>query len=452
MKVNPDIFKAYDIRGKYPREINEEAAERIGNATAVFLIGKLRKKRPHFIICYDVRTSSPRIKNAVIQGILDAGCDVEDVGLGTTPFFYFLMRRLKPDGGIMVTASHNPAEYNGMKIRGRGGAPISLGSGLEKIRAIAFRRAALKRKEKGKMLDAGDYRDEYLSFLAKGVSIGRIRTVIDAAGGSTAYFLPRLLNNFPEVIYKPLFFEPDGSFSRHSPNPLLNEAQKFIKQELASEGFRFGALFDGDGDRVFFFDEKGSLVRPDHIFGILAEDILKRIPRSTFVMTITTSKGVREHLEKKGARIVLSRVGYTFVRPAMRKTGAALATELSGHFFFKELEGDESGLFCWLRIASLLSHTPRPLSSLTLPLKTYISSDEINFSVRDKKAVALQIRKFYRKGKISQLDGITVEFQDWWFNLRPSNTEPFVRLVLEARTEELFREKLNEVENILKKG
>lgn len=465
MKVNPNIFKVYDIRGKYPSEVNEEIAKRVGNAVVQHLSQKLHKKRLKILVCRDVRKSSSSLRDALVKGAVWTGAEIIDVGIGTTPYFYFLMRHLKPDGGIMVTASHNPAEYNGFKIRERGGKPIGAGTGLEKIRSLASK-SFKGRLDNLEVINYENHEDSYLNFIAKGITIKNpIKAVVDAAGGSTAYFLPRLLNKFPNLIYKPLFFEPDGTFKTHPPNPLLPESQRFVKEELKRGQFRFGAIFDGDGDRVLFFDENGGLVRSEYILGLLAEEKLKKYPDRQFVLPVNTSKGVREYLGEKGAKIQLTKVGYAFMAPAMIKKKAEYGAEVSGHFYFRSFFYNDSALLALLKLASLLSRTHRSLSQLVRPFERYISSGEINFQVKDKKAVLRRIKGFYSKRpgrehlpgrpkyagpKISLLDGITVEYPDWWFNIRPSNTEPLMRIVVEAKGKQLYEEKLKEVEKLIK--
>ncbi len=451
MKINPNIFKAYDIRGKYPTEINEEISMRLGNAAARFFSQKLRKKRLTLLVCRDVRNSSPSLAKSLMRGILTHGSKVVDAGVGTTPYFYFLMHRLNPDGGIMVTASHNPPEYNGFKIRSRGGKPVSVDTGLKKIRAFLLDKKIV-RSPMPEVISYENCTDEYMRFIAQGVSVRPIRAVIDAGGGSAAYFLPRLLNNFPDLNYKPLFFESDGSFKKHPPNPLLPEAQRFVKEELKQGQFRFGAIFDGDGDRVLFFDERGNFVRSEFIMGLFAEEELKKHYGGWLVMPVNTSRGVREYLGEKGAKIQLSRVGYTFVGPLMKKRRAEYGAEISGHFYFKKFGYDESALYAFLLLASLLSKTHRRLSDLAKPFERYISSGEINFAVKNKKRAMSGIKKYYRDGRRTFLDGITVEYPDWWFNLRPSNTEPLVRLVVEAKSQKLYDEKLKEIEGLVKNG
>lgn len=450
MKINPDIFKTYDIRAKFPKEVNTAVAELIGNTAALFLAKKSGKKKVKILLCRDVRASSPVLFQSLSNGIVAQGSDVLDAGVGTTPFFYFLMQKIRPDGGIMITASHNPAAYNGFKIRDKNNNPVSLGAGLEIIKKLVLRQKKQWARMEGKYLQLKNDYDNYIKFLTAGFSINKIKTVIDAGGGSAVFLLPKLMDKFPQVLYKPLFFEPDGTFKKHSPNPLLPVSQKYIKEELKKGGYRFGAVFDGDGDRVLFFDEKGETVRPEYIFALLVGEFLKRHPKSTFIMPVNTSRAVREYIKEQGGIIKLSPVGYTYIRPLMKKFRAPLAVEASGHFFFKKFFYNDSALLAWLELTSFLSKNPRPLSQMIKPLERYFSSGELNFKIKDKKGAILRLKKHYKRGKIKLLDGISVDFPDWWFNIRPSNTEPLIRLVMEAKSENLLNIKLKEVESIIK--
>ena len=428
------------------------AAEKIGHALAVYLSKKYRARGLEILVCRDLRISSAPLRAALAKGIISTGCNVIDGGIGTTPFFYFLMHKIKPDGGVMITASHNPKEYNGFKLRGRGDIPILGGTGLEKIVALTQRTHVKSTAPKGSVLLCKDYRDDYVKFLGHGITIpNRLRVVVDAAGGATSLFLPRLLSRFSNFIYKPLFFEPDGSFKRHLPNPFLPDAQVYAKEELKSDGFNFGVIFDGDGDRIVFLDEKGGFVHPDYIAALLAEEELKTKPGSWFVFTANTSKNAWEYIQERGGKIRISRVGYVFMQGAMKKTSALIGSEISGHYCFKDFFNDDSALLAFLRLADLLSRTKRPLSQLIKAVERYVTSEEMNFSVQDKGTVLKRVQDFYQDGKISRLDGISVDFPDWWFNLRPSNTEPYIRLVMEAKTQEMYDEKMKELERIIGK-
>ena len=450
MKINPAIFKLYDIRAIYPAEINGQVAEKIGSAAVQYFSRIYRKKKPVILVCRDTRSSGETLKKSLIEGILSNGGDVLDLGVGTTPFFYYLMHTIKADGGIMVSASHNPAAYNGFKIRGRGAKAIFIGAGLEKIKALALRESSKYSSPRGKILPVKiDYRQKDLSFLGRQTRIKPIRAVIDASGAAASILLPGLLEKFPQFQYKPLFFEVDGSFRNHSPNPLLSESQQHVRRELKTGKFRFGAIFDSDGDRVIFFDEKGNQVPAEFAAGLIMLDELKKDPKSQFIFSINTSRGIREYLAERGAKIRVSRVGYAFVQAVMKKYKAAVGTETSGHYYFRDAYFDDCALMALLRLAEILSRTHRRFSELILPFRRYYSQGELNFTIKKKEQLLSRIKKFYRsKGVISLLDGITVEAKDWWFNIRPSNTEPIIRLVLETRDKKNFEQKLQEIKKI----
>lgn len=451
MRINPNIFKAYDIRGKFPRELDIEGAKKIGSAVAVFLSEKYKKQALTLMVGADVRTSSPALKKALIDGITLQGSSVIDVGTVTTPLFYFLLQEHQPDGGVMVTASHNPPEYNGFKILDRKTEPVGNNSGLRQIQKLAGKKELARGKKLGSISQVSGGADKYIAYLLKKVKIGSARAVVDASGGATTLVLPKLLSYFQGVIYKPLFFEPDGSFSRHSPNPLDAESQEYAREDLKSGSFDFGVIFDGDGDRVVFLDEFGNEVRADFILALLAEELLKERPKNWVVLELTSSKAVEERIIELGGKVVRSRVGYTNMTPLMMKKKALLGGEISGHFFFRDFGYHESSMYAFLKMLEIVSQTPRKLSHLVRPLQKYANGPQMNFKVDNKPAVMRAIEKRYAKeGKISKLDGLNVEFPDWWFNVRPSNTEPLIRFTLEAKTKGLFDAKQKEISEFIR--
>ncbi len=447
MKVNPSVFKTNDIRGKYPQDVSEEFAELLGRAVADFVAGKKSRKNLKVLICGDVRSSSPALREAVARGLIKQGVSVLDMGAGTTPYFYFLIHKLTIAGGIMVTASHNPKEYNGFKIRGKNNSSIDGDNGLPEIKKLVLSRKFQKISFPGEIAQAPDHREVYLKFISQGVSISKdIKIVVDAAGGSTSLFLPALLNRFPNIQYKPLFFQPDGGFAKHSPNPLLPESQKFVQDELKKGKYNFGVVFDCDGDRVVFFDEKGNTLKSEFVFCLLVDEELRRHKGATFVMPVNISKGAREYIQGRGGKLDLTKIGYTFLQKAMKNKKARLGVELSGHFYTKLGSTiSDSALAAFLRLASAIVRAGKPLSQLMKPVDTYLSSGERNFHVSDKEAVLKKIKKYFSDGKISEKDGVLIEYPDWWVIVRASNTEPVLRLVMEAKFQKVFDEKLKEV-------
>lgn len=453
MAYSPRIFKAYDIRGKYPAELDDALAANIGNAVASYLLHAQKKKRLKILICRDVRVSSPSLRHAVARGVTEAGCDIIDAGITTTPFFYFILHTIKCDGGIMITASHNPAEYNGMKIRGKNGISVAEGCGMEEIQEMSLSGNYTLKKTPGEIVMLEDMRPQYAEFIAKKSKIKPVRAVIDACGGAAGCVLPQILGEFPNLEYKPLFFEPDGSFGRHSPNPLDADSQKYIIKELRCGKYQFGAIFDGDGDRILFFDEKGNMISSEFIGALFMDAFLAKEKGASIVMPPNTSRGVREYIAEKGGKIKISRVGYSFIQPLMKKIKAPLGVELSGHFHFSDFFFKDSGALALAKLAELVSCAEKPLSQLISPMRRYVSSGEVNFSIKNKDAAYEAAESHFQEFKnavISKIDGISVDFPDWWFNLRASNTEPLVRLVLEAKTEKLFAEKFAEVKMFLK--
>ena len=453
MRINPNIFKAYDIRGKFPKELDIEGAKKIGNAVAAFLARKYKKRVLTLIVGADVRTSSPVLKKALIDGITLQGSSVIDIGTVTTPLFYFLLQEYGPDGGVMVTASHNPPEYNGFKIRGRNTEAIAEDSGLRSIQKLAGKKELVRGKGLGNISEEKGGAEQYVAYLLKKVKLGASRVVVDAAGGSTTLVLPKLLSYFPGIQYRPLFFEPDGSFSRHSPNPLEPESQEYIKEDLKNGSFDFGVIFDGDGDRAVFFDEFGNYVRGDLITALLAEKLLEKRPGSRVVLEFTASKTVEEYITERGGKVERAKVGFANITRAMKKKKALLGGEGSGHFYFKDFGYNESSMYAFLKMLEIVSGTPKKLSHLVAPLNKYpyISGQQLFFEVENRVKVMRVLEKRYGKeGKVSKLDGISVEFRDWWFNARPSNTEPLVRLTLEAKTQELFDEKKKELSDFIR--
>ncbi|MBI2640122.1 MAG: phosphomannomutase/phosphoglucomutase [Candidatus Sungbacteria bacterium] len=450
MNIKPEIFKAYDIRGKVPKELNVDAARKIGNAIAVFLSRKYKKQKLTLFVGSDVRVSSPLLKKALIEGVTSQGSAVVDIGIVTTPLFYFALSNSRNDGGVMVTASHNPPEYNGFKVLGKGLEPVSGESGLFAIKKLAAQKIQSSPKVIGAIREERGWTERYISCLAKKAKIGKARVVIDAAGGSAALILPKLLSRFPNLIYKPLFFTPDGTFSLHNPNPTLAEAQDFAKEELASGSFDFGVIFDGDGDRILFLDEFGKEVRGDFITALLAGWFLKKHRGDAVVLNVTASKAAEEYIMAAGGKSIRSKMGYVHISPLMRQKRAIVGGETSHHFYFRDFAYKESSMYALLKMLEIVSRTPKKLSHIVRPLQKYHTAPETNFSVKNKKsAIASVLKKFARGGKVSRLDGITVDFPDWWFNLRPSNTEPLVRLTIEANTKELFDEKQKEISDFI---
>ncbi len=450
MNIPQQIFKSYDIRGLTPGELDEDAAYVIAHAYIRWLTKKSAKEHLTIVVGRDMRASSVDLLRAAIQGLNDEGVRALDIGLATTPMFYFAINNLGADGGFMITASHNPSEYNGIKLCEAKAIPIGLGSGLEAIRdtAQAFDEAALSRRANGSTEPVPQL-DAYVHFLTKGVSLKPVRTVIDSGNGMAGFVLPKVCKAMG-LPYAPLYFEPDGTFPHHEANPLKEETLGVLKETMVKEAASLGIAFDGDGDRVVFVTSKGELVRAEFILTLLIEKVLQNHPGAKIVYDVRCSRVVREVIEAKGGIPVLARVGHAHIKHAMRERDAALGGELTGHFYFRDFFYCDSGIFAMIEVLKILSAAQRPLHELIAPYKKYAQSGELNFTIHDPKATVERLQEHYADGTFSEVDGLTVEYPSWWFNIRSSNTEPLVRLNVEADTPQLLSEKVEELKKMIR--
>jgi phosphomannomutase len=418
------IFKAYDIRGIYGESLTEETATRIGRAFVDFLGCK------KVVIGRDMRTHSPAVFAAIARGVTSQGADVIDIGLVSTPMCYFANGSLGADGSIMITASHNPGEWNGMKLCRESAIPISGPTGIEAIeRLVNESKIAPAAARVGIItthaIDA-DYRRHIQSF----ANLKRpLRIAIDYANAVGIIEAQALQGLFESTA---LFDTLDGSFPNHEANPLDHETLEPLQHLIRHEGgFDFGIAFDGDADRVGFVDERGEIVPMDLITALIAQTLLK-VQTGRIFYDLRSSKAVREAIEESGGQAMMSRVGHAFIKRQMRDADALFAGELSGHYYFRENYFTESSALAVLMIANLVSSGTRPLSELIAPLRRYHASGEINSKVALVEDVFRRLRTAFPAAKITELDGLTFEFDSWWFNVRASNTEPLVRLNLEA--------------------
>ncbi|MCK6487932.1 MAG: phosphomannomutase/phosphoglucomutase [Planctomycetes bacterium] len=438
----PDPFKAYDIRGLYPQELNESLAYQIGNATAQVL--GLAGKR--FTVGRDMRVSGPMLKAAVVKGLVDAGVHVVDVGMLSTPAVTFSMHHLATEGGIQVTASHNPAAYGGIKITGPGFKPIGGGTGMEEIEAIA--RACKVVKVAGGSVTEVVTLDAYAVYLAKLWAPKRkLKIVVDGGNGIIGTLFQHLLPRLGNVELIAMNFDPDGRFPVHEANPLKLENLKDLQARVKAEKADFGAAFDGDGDRCALVDERGEFISCDLTTALLAKFFLGREPKATVAYDLRSSKVVAEYVAGLGGKAVETRVGHSFIKQTLKAEHAVFAGELSGHYYFRDFWNADSGLYAFILLANIASETAR-LSELVKPLCKYFHTGEINFKVADAAAVFAKA-KALPGGQVAELDGVTVRFKDWWFNLRASNTEPVVRLNLEADSAALRDAKLAEIKKLI---
>jgi phosphomannomutase len=441
------VFKAYDVRGLYPSELDEEGAYAIGRAYAEHFEPK------RIAVGHDMRLSSPSMADAVTRGAVDAGADVSELGLVGTEMVYFAVGHLDLDGGVAVTASHNPKEYNGMKIVRRGALPVGGESGLLEIRDRAL-------QPFGEPTSVGSVRkvDIWPAYVDRVVSfvdvdaIRPLRVVIEAANGMAGVMLPPVLERLPQVDSVRYYFEPDGTFPNHEPNPLLPENREFVMERTKAEGADFGVAFDGDADRCFFIDDTGEFVPGDFVTALLAESILAKAPGAKIIYDVRTSWAVPDAIKRAGGIPLMNRVGHAYIKLRMREEGAVFGGEVSGHYYFRDFYQADSGAIPFLLMLELVSRKGQKLSEILQPLRErYFITGELNTPVSD---VALKLQelkeRFAPEGKVSHLDGISVDAEDWHFNVRPSNTEPLLRLNLEARSRELMEQKRDEVLDVIR--
>jgi phosphomannomutase len=432
------IFKAYDIRGITPDELDAETAHRIGRAAARFIgAGTLAVGR-------DARRSSPEMFEALVRGINDEGVDVIDLGLVSTPMVYYAVETLAAGGGIMVTASHNPAQYNGFKICREHAIPIGEASGLLEIERLTVEIANEAPLSKRGTIRSADVREGYVDHV---LSVGRerpsLKVAIDCGNGMAAVGLEPLLEQLDLEVER-LYFEPDGTFPNHEADPLKLENLRDLVAAVRRTGADFGVAFDGDADRAVFVDETGAPIPSDLMTGLLARRQLERDPGGRVLYDLRSSRATAEEIESAGGVAEMSRVGHSFVKAQMREVNAIFAGELSGHFYFRfspTLVADD-GIAAFVAVLDLLASENRPLSAFAAPLKRYSASGEINSRVSDVASILEKLQSEHADAPVvSQLDGLLVRYPDWWFNVRPSNTEPVLRLNVEADNEPLMIEK-----------
>lgn len=436
------IFKAYDIRGIYGDTLTDEIATHIGRAFVDFLGCK------RVVIGRDMRTHSPAVFAAAARGVTMQGADVIDVGLVSTPMCYYANGTLGADASIMITASHNPGEWNGMKLCREAAIPISGPTGIESIEQLiaenALRPPAARTGQISEHVIGASYRQHIQRFAA----LQRpLRVAVDYANAMGIVEAQALQGLFETTA---LFDTLDGNFPNHEANPLDHETLEPLQHLMRTPGgFDFGIAFDGDADRVGFIDERGDIVPMDLITALIAQTLLKRQPGRIFY-DLRSSKAVREAIEEAGGTAMMSRVGHAFIKRQMRDADALFAGELSGHYYFRENYFTESSALAVLFIANLVSSSAQTLSQLIAPLRRYHASGEINSTVADVEGVFKRLRDSFPRAQVLALDGLTFEHDTWWFNVRASNTEPLVRLNLEANSKSEMQSRRDEVLAIIR--
>jgi len=438
------IFKAYDIRGIYPEQLNEAMAEKIGRALVTFL------KAKKVIIGRDMRPHSVPLCQSLIRGITEQGADVIDLGLCSTPMCYHANGTLHADASVMITASHNPAEWNGFKICRANAIPVSGNTGIADIEALVHADKWEKPARTGSV-SSYDIKPKYAEFLRSHSKVDRkLKVVVDYANAMGSYEIAGIEDLF-DII--PLYKELDGTFPNHEANPLKQDTLQAIRQKVKETGADFGAAFDGDADRCGFIDDRGEIIQLDLFTALIAQDILsenKTGEKIPILYDLRSSWSVRECIEENGGKPIMSRVGHAFIKAQMRETGAVFAGELSGHYYFRENFTAESQGLSMIKLANLLCSKNRPASELVAPLRKYFSSGEINSKVADTAKILDQIRSKYADGHMFELDGISSEYDTWWFNVRASNTEPLLRLIVEAKTREEMEARRDELLKLIR--
>ncbi|MGC6489046.1 MAG: phosphomannomutase/phosphoglucomutase [Planctomycetota bacterium] len=429
------IFKAYDIRGTYPDQIDADIAFRIGAGMVQFLQAK------RLVVGRDMRTMAPEIQDAVIEGMLSQGCDVVDIGLASTPMVYYAIGKVPCDGGMAVTASHNPKQYIGFKMCRAEARPLSGDTGIQDIRALVEGAPPAPAAQKGKR-EQVDLMDEWCAHIASFArDIQPMKVCVDYANGMGANESPAIFDRIPGLEIVPMYDELDGTFPNHEANPLKESNLDVLREAVKSHGAALGLSFDGDADRCAFVDQDGRTVHADLITVILARGFLERHPGKGIIYDLRSSKVLPEEVTRLGGRPVRERVGHSFMKETMRREDCIGGGELSGHFYFAENFFTDCGVLAAIEVLNQLSKEGRSLKAAADELRKYHGTGEVNFKVEDKAAKMKEVEERFSDARIDFLDGITVTYDDWWANVRPSNTEPFLRMCLEADTAALMAEK-----------
>ncbi len=452
--MDPAIFKAYDIRGVYPDQLDEEAAWKIGYATARFLRSLLRgyqrgqANAQSLCVGRDMRTHSERLAQALIEGMNATGTNVIDIGMIDTPQMYFAINHLGTCGGVQVTASHNPARYNGFKISGLKATPVGADTGLKDIEHIALALPHTKANTKTSVQNLDlteEYKNHVLKFLHPGNK--NLKIAVDASNGMAGKMVPAVFSDLPLEIL-PINFEHKGKFT-HEPDPLVEKNLAQVKRTVKQENCDFGLCFDGDADRMMMVDQTGKNISCDLLTALMVPYFLKVNPTAKVVYDLRSSWVVAEEIIKYGGTPRRERVGHSFMKKAMRDSHAVFGGELSGHFYYRDNYCADSAAITLVHVLNIVTETTLPISQLIQPLRRYCQSGEINFKVENKQEKMDELAKRYSDAKVDYMDGVTVQYKDFWFNCRPSNTEPLLRLNVETKTKDLLDEILAEIKEQL---
>lgn len=432
MAIPKHVFKSYDIRGLSPGEIDVELARQLGRAVVAFTGAKT------VLVGRDMRATTEELAAALIVGITEQGADVVDMGLTTTPMFYFATATAEADAGVMVTASHNPAQYNGFKLCRGDASPIGSGSGMEEIRDAVFAGNFPDATRQGSVREIAlrdAYIEKVLSLVPEAVE-ANMTVAVDTGNGMAGHVVPALFAKLPDVRFEGMYLELDGTFPNHEANPIKEETLADLKAAVKEHGAALGIAYDGDADRVGFVDDQGETIPGDLVVALVAPEMLRTTPGGTVLSDVRCSWVVAEEVEKAGGTYVMSRVGHAHIKRQMRELGAVFAGELSSHFYFRDFFGVECADGVALILIDLIRRSGKPLSELVRPLRRYAQSGEINFEIKDKAAAIARIRDAYAPSatQIIDIDGVRIEHDDWWCSVRASNTEPVLRLNVEGKS------------------
>jgi len=446
MKIDQSIFKAYDMRGTVPDQVNEPVAYAVGLALANLLQPKSA------VVGRDMRVSSQELRDALIDGLTDGGVDVTDIGLISTDGLYFAVGKYGFECGIMITASHNPSQYNGMKICEKEAVPLSGDGKLAEIKNLIIRDNLKKASRKGRVIKK-EILEDYISHALSFVNIKKIKPfniVVDAGNGMAGLIIPELFKHLPCKLI-PMYFELDGTFPNHPASPIEPENVADLKKKIKETGAELGAAFDGDADRVFLIDEKCQTLGGDMVTALVAKALLKKNPGSTIIYNLICSKAVPELVESMSGKAIRTRVGHALIKPLMREHNAIFGGEHSGHFYFRDNWYADSGLIALLVCLELISEAGKPLSEQVASFDHYVRSGEINSKVTDIKTRLREIEHEFADGVIDKMDGLTIDCGNWWFNIRPSNTEPLLRLNVEAANKDLLEKSVQRILSIIRR-
>lgn len=446
--MNPKIFMAYDIRGVYPKELNEQDAYKIGQAYAKFI------KPKNVTVGMDVRTSGSKLKKELIRGLTDAGVDVVDIGIISTDMIYFAVANYGYDGGIVVTASHNPKEYNGFKLVREKSIAISSDTGLFDIRDLVLKNIQVKSAKKGKVSKC-EILDDYINHVLKFIDVKKIKSmkvVLSANFGLAGKVAKKIIEKIPTKIkYSCLDCDPNGKFPKGRPDPLIPERREETAELVKSQKADLGVAWDADADRCFFLDENGKFIEGYFIVGLLAKYLLKNNHGEKILYDPRLTWATIETVKNAGGIPLINKAGHTFIKDRMRSEDALFAGEMSAHYYFRDNFYADNGMIPFLLIMEILSTENKTLSEILKPeLDKYFISGEINSEVKNIPAVLKKIEKKYSDGKIEHIDGLSVEYKDWRFNLRGSNTEPKIRLNVESYDKRLMEEKRDELLKLIR--